>query len=167
MGFPAFGVALLAKRLKRTARLGRALAALGTSPTKVLWLISPIDRNGIFFCKPHINATSLRTSFPADGPSMPDPTVFVATWRAASRLKERIAALSITARCVATIFERWNFLIKPSLPLEKEDHNRLTPPGPFAAVSLLEYGGLNPILSSLGGRSDAARRVVIQMPAAS
>ena len=121
MGFPACGVALLAKRLKRTARLGRALAALGTSPTKVLWLISPIDRNGIFFCKPHIKATSLRTSFPADGPSMPDPTVFVATWRAASRLKERIAALSITARCVATIFERWNFLIKPSLPLEKED----------------------------------------------
>ena len=37
----------------------------------------------------------------------------------------------------------------------------MTPPGSFAAFSLLEYGGLNPILSSLGGRSDAARRVVI------
>ena len=36
-----------------------------------------------------------------------------------------------------------------------------------AAVSFLEYGGLKPILPFLGGRSDAACRVVIQMPPAS
>ena len=35
--------------------------------------------------------------------------------------------------------------------------------GPFAAVSLLEYGGLQPILPFLGGRSDAACRVVIHL----
>ena len=35
--------------------------------------------------------------FPADGPSTPDPTVFVATWCATSRLNERVAVLSITA----------------------------------------------------------------------
>ena len=34
--------------------------------------------------------------------------------------------------------------------------------GPFAAVSLLEYDGLQPILPFLGGRSDAACRVVIK-----
>ena len=32
----------------------------------------------------------------------------------------------------------------------------------FWEDSLLEYGGLKPILPFLGGRSDAARRVVIQ-----
>ncbi len=39
----------------------------------------------------------------------------------------------------------------------------MTSYGPFAAVSLLEYGGLKPILPFLGGRSDAARRVVIHL----
>ena len=34
--------------------------------------------------------------------------------------------------------------------------------GPFAAVSLLEYDGLQPILPFLGGCSDAACRVVIK-----
>ena len=34
--------------------------------------------------------------------------------------------------------------------------------GPFAAVSLLEYGGLQPILPFLGGCSDAACRVVMK-----
>ena len=34
--------------------------------------------------------------------------------------------------------------------------------GPFAAVSLLEYGGLQTILPFLGGRSDAVCRVVIK-----
>ncbi len=33
---------------------------------------------------------------------------------------------------------------------------------PFAAISLLEYGGLQPILPFLGGRSDVACRVVIK-----
>ena len=52
---------------------------------------------------------------------MPDPTVFVAPWRAASRLKERIAALSITTRCAATIFEKWNFLIETYLRTRREN----------------------------------------------
>ena len=38
---------------------------------------------------------------------------------------------------------------------------------PFAAVSLLEYGGLQPILPFLGGRSDAACHVVIHLYAIS
>ena len=39
-------------------------------------------------------------------------------------------------------------------------HKSLTPHGPFAAGSLSGYGGLKPILPFLGGRSDAASRVV-------
>ena len=39
----------------------------------------------------------------------------------------------------------------------------IEPHGPFAAVPLLEYGGLKPILPFLGGRSDAARRIVIRL----
>jgi len=42
---------------------------------------------------------------------------------------------------------------------------RLTPYEPFAAVPLLEYGGLKPILPLFEGRSDAARRVVIRLHA--
>ena len=38
----------------------------------------------------------------------------------------------------------------------------MTPYGAFTAVSLLEYGGLKPILPFLGGRSGAARRVVVK-----
>jgi len=38
---------------------------------------------------------------------------------------------------------------------------------PFATVPLLEYGGLKPILPFLEGRSDATRRVVIRLHAAS
>ena len=66
------------------------------------------------------------------------------------------------ARHVATIFERWNCLIETYLPVRRGSYKRLMNLSvPFAAVSLLEYGGLNPILPILGGRSDAARRVVI------
>ena len=39
----------------------------------------------------------------------------------------------------------------------------IEPHGPFAAIPLLEYGGLKPILPFLGGRSDAACRVVINV----
>ena len=42
-------------------------------------------------------------------------------------------------------------------------NKRLNPYGSFAAVSLLEYGGLKPILPFLEGRSDAACRVVIRL----
>ena len=51
--------------------------------------------------------------------------------------------------------------------MERKAPKSLTPYGPFAAGSLLEYGGLNPILPFLGGRSDAARRVVIFLHAVS
>ncbi len=47
--------------------------------------------------------------------------------------------------------------------MERKAPKSLTPYGPFAAGSLLEYGGLNPILPFLGGRSDAACRVVIKI----
>ena len=69
------------------------------------------------------------------------------------------------ARRVATFFKKWNFLIERGLPDVKPKKD--CPLRGFAAVSLLEYGGLKPILPFLGGRSDAARRVVIQMPPAS
>ena len=52
-------------------------------------------------------------------------------------------------------------MIETSLPVRNASYKRLIPSRSFAAVSLLEYGGLNPILPFLGGRSDAARRVVI------
>ena len=67
------------------------------------------------------------------------------------------------ARRVATVFEKWNFLIETDLRARRENPppKRLNPYGPFAAVSLLEYGGLKPILPFLGGRSGAACRVVI------
>ena len=67
------------------------------------------------------------------------------------------------ARRVATVFEKFNPLIKTYLPVRRGSYKRLNLSGPFAAVSLLEYGGLNPILPILRGRSDAARRVVIRL----
>ena len=46
--------------------------------------------------------------------------------------------------------------------MERKAPKRLTPYGSFAAVSLLEYGGFKSILPCLGGRSDAACRVVVR-----
>ena len=63
------------------------------------------------------------------------------------------------ARRVATFFEKWNCLIETYLPVRRGFYKRLNLSGPFAAVSLLEYGGLNPIPPFLRGRSDAACRV--------
>ena len=65
------------------------------------------------------------------------------------------------ARRVATVFVKWNRLIEISLPVRRTSYKRLPPCGPFAAVPLLEYGGLKPILPFFEGRSDAACRVVI------
>ena len=65
------------------------------------------------------------------------------------------------ARRVATVFEKWNFLIETDLCARSENPPELNPYGLFAAVSPLEHGGLKPILPFLGGRSDAARRVGI------
>ena len=53
-------------------------------------------------------------------------------------------------------------MIERGLPDGKESPKKIDPYGPFAAFSLLEYGGLKPILPFLGGRSDAACRVVIK-----
>ena len=65
------------------------------------------------------------------------------------------------ARRIATIFEKWNCLIEISLPARRENPPQLNPCRAFRRGSLLEYGGLKPILPFLEGRSDAARRVVI------
>ena len=62
-------------------------------------------------------------------------------------------------------FLDWNLFTRKkgkSLPPKKNEPLRVFRRGP-----LLEYGGLKSILPFLGGRSDAAGRVVIQMPAAS
>ena len=67
-------------------------------------------------------------------------------------------------RRVATFFEKWNFLIETYLPVRRAPINDC-PLRAFRRGSLLEYGGLNPILPFLGGRSDAARRVVILLAA--
>ena len=64
------------------------------------------------------------------------------------------------ARRVATVFERLNCVIETSLPVRNASYKRLPPPV-FRRVPFWEYGGLNPIRPFLGGRSDAARRVVI------
>ena len=53
-------------------------------------------------------------------------------------------------------------MIERGLHVEKESPKKIDPYGPFAAVALLEYGGLKPILTCLGGRSDAACRVVVR-----
>ena len=80
-------------------------------------------------------------------------------FRSAMRFLNRDAA-----RHVATVFEKWNFLIENDLRARRENPpKRLNLYRPFAAVSLLEYGGLKPILQFLGGRSDAACRVVIPL----
>ena len=68
------------------------------------------------------------------------------------------------ARRVATVFEKWNCVIKPSLPVRRASYKRLNHFGSFAAVSLLECGGLRPILPFLGGRSGAPRRYLAFMP---
>ena len=49
------------------------------------------------------------------------------------------------ARRAATVFEKWNCLIETYLHV-RESPQKMNPCGPFAAVSLLEYGGLKPIL---------------------
>ena len=54
-----------------------------------------------------------------------------------------------------------NCVIEISLPVRRTSYKRLTPYGLFAAVPLLENGGFKQILPFLGGRSDAACRVVI------
>ena len=52
-------------------------------------------------------------------------------------------------------------VIETSLPVRRISYKRLSPPPGLSPRSLLEYGGLNPILPVLGERSDAACRVVI------
>ena len=66
------------------------------------------------------------------------------------------------ARRVATVFEIWRCLIETDLRARRENPpKKIAPYGTFAAVSLLDYGGLNPILPFPRGRSDTACRVVV------
>ena len=62
---------------------------------------------------------------------------------------------SNNCKCLIETF----FIARGESPL----HKGLNPYGPFSAVSLLEHGGLKPILPFLEGRSDAACRVVIRL----
>ena len=62
---------------------------------------------------------------------------------------------------VATVFEKFNPLIENSLRVRRENPPPIEPLPGLSLRSLLEYGGLKPILPFLGGRSDAACRVVI------
>ena len=64
-------------------------------------------------------------------------------------------------RRITTVFEKINPLIKNSLHVGRSSINDC--PRAFRRGSLLEYGGLKPILPFLEGRSDAARRVVIHL----
>ena len=65
-------------------------------------------------------------------------------------------------RCVATVFEKWNCLIENYLCARRKNLPRkIAPLWVSRRGSLLEYGGLKPILPFSEGRSDAACRVVI------
>ena len=71
------------------------------------------------------------------------------------------------ARRVATVFEKWNFLIETYLRKKGKSPQKIESIRAFRRGFFLEYGGLKPILPFLGGRSDAARRVVIPLYAIS
>ena len=66
---------------------------------------------------------------------------------------------------VATFFEKFNPLIKTSLPVRRVPYKRLNLSGPFAAVSFWNTAVSNLFSHFLGGRSDAACRVVILLHA--
>gem|GEM_PF-5962825 len=66
------------------------------------------------------------------------------------------------ARRVATVFGKWGCLIETDLRARREKPpKKIEPIRGLAEAPLGEYGGLNPILPFLGGRSDAACRVVV------
>ena len=78
----------------------------------------------------------------------PHEPVFFTTTRHAASLRS-----SNNCKCLIETF----FIARVKSPL----HKRLNPCGLFSAAPLLENGGFNQILPFLGGRSDAACRVVI------
>jgi len=66
------------------------------------------------------------------------------------------------ARRIATVFEKWNCVIEIYLRARRENPpKKIEPIRAFCRGLFLEYGGLNPILPFLEGRSGAACRVVI------
>ncbi|MFC2479440.1 MAG: hypothetical protein ACFNUE_00150, partial [Bacteroides sp.] len=69
------------------------------------------------------------------------------------------------ARRVATVFEKWNFLIETYLRIRRKNPppKKIEPLRAFHRRFPLECGGFKPILPFLGGRSDAACRVVIHL----
>ena len=83
------------------------------------WQILKIDRNVIFFCKPHINDAARRIVILLHGSHLWGPYGFP----------------NDAARRVATIFEKWNCLIETYLPVRRGSYKRLNLSGPFAAVS--------------------------------
>ena len=89
-------------------------------------------------------AASLSASTP---PTYGAPMVFT-TMRHVASLRS-----SNNCKCLIETF----FIARVKSPL----HKRLNPCGLFSAAPLLENGGFNQILPFLGGRSDAACRVVI------
>ena len=65
------------------------------------------------------------------------------------------------ARCVAMVFEIWNFLIENDLRARRENLSRkIAPLRSFCRGSPFGIRRFKSILPFLGGRSDAARRVV-------
>ena len=98
-------------------------------------------------CDPNVAHCRLHTR---TMPHMETP-VFTTTRHAASLRS------SNNCKCLIETF----FIARGESPL----HKRLNPCGAFGRVPLLEYGGLKPILPLLGGRSDAACRVVIRLHA--
>ena len=74
----------------------------------------------------------------------PTPAMRVPCTPQGSHLWEFYVFSNDAARRVATVFETCNFLIETDLRARRENPpKRLIPYGPFAAVPLLEYGGLN------------------------
>ena len=97
-------------------------------------------------CAPHRHSMRIPCP-PSTPPTYGAPMVFT-TMRHVASLRS-----SNNCKCLIETF----FIARVKSPL----HKRLNPCGLFSAAPLLEYGGLKPILPFLGGRSDAACRVVI------
>ena len=101
----------------------------------------------------------------------PAPTVGVCGDAIASQMPPIVATMRMpcryvfyhdAARRVATVFEKWNFLIETYLRKKGKSPQKIESIRAFRRGFFLEYDGLKPILPFLGGRSDAACRVVIR-----
>ena len=73
------------------------------------------------------------------------------------------APITDAARRVATLFEKWIFLIERGLPDGKKSPQKFDPIRAFCRGFPFGIRRFKPILPFLGGRSDAACRVVIKI----